>query len=106
MRNEFKGARARMRQEIIEAYLFLRKNNLSMSIDTLEFMKDASIEKLDCVLKEIDRRHKLFKEIIEQAEKLNANKTTLVFLIATMNDEAFTKFHKEFMEKDDNSKKK
>ena len=45
------------------------------------------------------RRHKLFKEIMEQAEKLNANKTTLVFLIATMNDKALTKFHKEFMEK-------
>ena len=46
------------------------------------------------------RRHKLFKEIMEQAKKLNANETTLVFLIATMNDKALTKFHKEMMEKD------
>lgn len=49
------------------------------------------------------RRHKLFKEIMEQAEKLNANKTTLVFLIATMTDKALTKFHKEFMEKQEPS---
>jgi hypothetical protein len=38
---------------------------------------------------------------MEQAEKINANKTTLVFLIATMTDKALTKFHKEMMEKDE-----
>lgn len=45
------------------------------------------------------RRHKLISEIYKHAEVINANKTTLVFLIATMTDKALTKFHKEFMEK-------
>jgi len=45
------------------------------------------------------RRHKLVSEIWKHAEKLNANKTTLVFLLSTMTDKALTKFHKEFMEK-------
>lgn len=45
------------------------------------------------------RRHRLLQDIYKHAEVLNANKTTLVFLIATMTDKALTKFHKEFMEK-------
>ncbi len=45
------------------------------------------------------RRHKLLKEILTHADVINANKNTLVFLIATMTDKALTKFHKEFMEK-------
>ena len=45
------------------------------------------------------RRHKLLQEIYKQAEVIDANKATLVFLIATMTDKALTKFHKEFMEK-------
>jgi hypothetical protein len=45
------------------------------------------------------RRHKLLQEIYKHADVLGANKTTLVFLIATMTDKALTKFHKEFMEK-------
>ena len=44
------------------------------------------------------RRHKLFSEIYNHADKIEANKTTLVFLIASMTDKALTKFHKEFME--------
>lgn len=43
------------------------------------------------------RRHKLLTEIYKHAEIINANKTTLVFLIATMTDKALTKFHKEFI---------
>jgi hypothetical protein len=45
------------------------------------------------------RRHKLLQEIYKHAEVLKVNKTTLVFLLATMTDKGLTKFHKEFMEK-------
>lgn len=45
------------------------------------------------------RRHRLFKEIMVKGKELNANDTTLVFLIASMNDKALTKFHKEMMSK-------
>ena len=47
-----------------------------------------------------DRRFKLLKDIIDKADKINANKMTLYCLIATMTDRKLTKFHKEFMEKD------
>ncbi len=43
------------------------------------------------------RRHKLLREIYLHAEKLGSNKTTLVFLMATMTDRGLTKFHKEFL---------
>ncbi len=43
------------------------------------------------------RRQKLIEEIYKHADIINANKSTLVFLIATMSDKALTKFHKEFM---------
>ena len=43
------------------------------------------------------RRHKLISEIYKHAEFINANKGTVVFLLATMTDKALTKFHKEFM---------
>lgn len=45
------------------------------------------------------RRHKLVTEIYKHAELLNSNKTTIIFLLATMTDKALTKFHKEFLEK-------
>lgn len=45
------------------------------------------------------RRHKLVSEIYKYAELINANKTTIVFLLATMNDKELTKFHKEFLTK-------
>lgn len=51
------------------------------------------------------RRHKLIKELLDHAEKINANKTTLIFLIAPMTDRALTKFHKESMEKPPKSRK-
>ena len=34
------------RQEIMEAYLFLREKNQSIPSDTLELMKDAALESL------------------------------------------------------------
>jgi hypothetical protein len=45
------------------------------------------------------RRHKLVSEIYKHSEVIKTNKSTLVFLIATMTDKGLTKFHKEFMEK-------
>lgn len=45
------------------------------------------------------RRHKLVREIYKHAELINANKGTVVFLLAIMTDKALTKFHKEFLEK-------
>ena len=43
------------------------------------------------------RRHRLFKEIMEHSNVIGSNKTTLVFLIATMSDKALTKFHREYL---------
>lgn len=43
------------------------------------------------------RRHRIISEIFKHAETIKANKTTLIFLIATMTDKALTKFHKEFV---------
>ncbi len=45
------------------------------------------------------RRHKLVSEIFLHCDVINANKTTVVFLLATMNDKELTKFHLEFMTK-------
>jgi len=45
------------------------------------------------------QRYKLISEIYKHAEVIKANKTTIVFLLATMTDKALIKFHKEFMEK-------
>lgn len=44
-------------------------------------------------------RYKKVDDIFKKAIELGSNKTTIVFLLATMNDKALTKFHKEFMEK-------
>lgn len=49
------------------------------------------------IISEKDRRFKLVGEIFLHATKLNANKSTIVFLLATMNDKRLTKFHKEFL---------
>jgi len=43
------------------------------------------------------RRHKLIQEIFAHTKVIKANKTTIVFLLATMTDKALTKFHKEFL---------
>ena len=42
------------KEEIIEAYIFLRKNNTSISDVTLDFMKEASIAALNKQEKEIE----------------------------------------------------
>ncbi len=46
-----------------------------------------------------DRRCKLISEIMKHSEQINANKITLVFLLATMTDKGLTVFHKEFLNK-------
>ncbi len=46
-----------MKSEIMEAYLFLRKENMTVPSETLEFMKDATIEKLDSALENTETKH-------------------------------------------------
>ena len=38
------------RKEIIESYVFLRTNNMTIPSETLEFMKDSSLKALDQAL--------------------------------------------------------
>ena len=38
------------RKEVIEAYVFLRTNNMTIPSETLEFMKDSSLKALDQAL--------------------------------------------------------
>lgn len=45
------------------------------------------------------RRLKLITEIYQHADLLKTNKSRLVLILATMTDKALTKFHKEFLEK-------
>ncbi len=49
------------------------------------------------VILDKDRRFKLVAEIYIHADKIKANKHTICFLLATMNDKRLTKFHKEFI---------
>ena len=44
------------------------------------------------------RRHKLVSEIFKHAEVIGTNKSTVVFILATMNDRELTRFHKEFLQ--------
>ncbi len=44
------------------------------------------------------RRHKLVSEIFKHADMLGSNKSTIVFLLATLTDKGLTKFHKEYLE--------
>jgi hypothetical protein len=42
-------------------------------------------------------RHQKLQDILNRAKERKTNITTLIFLIATMNDKALTKFYVEFM---------
>lgn len=42
------------KKDIIDAYVFLRKNNQSIPDEVLDFIKDTCIEKLDLIEKEND----------------------------------------------------
>jgi len=44
---DLKQAKEQLKKEIREAYIFLRKNNNTIPDETLEFMKDAALEKAD-----------------------------------------------------------
>jgi len=41
------SAKSQMEKEIREAYVFLRKHNQTIPDETLQFMLDASLEKLN-----------------------------------------------------------
>jgi len=41
------SAKEQIKKEIIEAYIFLRTNNMTIPSETLEFMKDASLKALE-----------------------------------------------------------
>ena len=43
------------------------------------------------------RRHKLISEIYKHCDYIGGNKTTVVFLLASMTDRRLTIFHEEFM---------
>ena len=55
MANEYEGAYFQTKQEIMEAYLFLRKNNMTVPSETLDLMKDAAIEKLDSAFENTEK---------------------------------------------------
>lgn len=44
------SAKEQVKKEIIEAYVFLRTNNITIPSETLEFMKDSSLKALDQAL--------------------------------------------------------
>ena len=50
------------------------------------------------------RRIKLTTEIYKHADVIGVNKTTLVFILASMTDKSLTKFHEELMLKKPNVK--
>jgi hypothetical protein len=50
------SALQQVEKEIREAYLFLREHNNTIPSETLEFMKDASLEKLELIRKNKDGR--------------------------------------------------
>lgn len=46
-----------------------------------------------------DKRHIIVAEIYKHVNTINANKDTIVLLLATMADKELLKFHKKFLEK-------
>lgn len=51
-------------------------------------------------------RHQKIQNILTRAKEINANPTTIIFLLATMSDKALTKFYAEFMYKDNIKKER
>jgi len=53
IKEEVKNSKSRyvkeMEKEIMEAWTFLRKNNNTIPSDTLDFIRDASLEKLKLI---------------------------------------------------------
>ena len=48
-----------------------------------------------------DRRFRLVKEIYDHSDKIGANRGTMMLLLAVMTDKELTKFHKEFLTKEE-----
>jgi hypothetical protein len=64
-----KTAEAQVKKEIIQAYVFLREKNMSIPSETLDFIKDAAIEKLEqtsTLQKELEEL-RLYKYALKQA---------------------------------------
>lgn len=71
------SAKEQVKKEIIEAYVFLRTNNMTIPSETLEFMKDSSLEALDEALTLPDVVKSLKdKEAISFKEWIKLNKHT------------------------------
>jgi len=51
------SAKKQLEKEIREAYIFLRENNHTIPSETLEFMKDASLEKLNQINTKNNQSH-------------------------------------------------
>ena len=62
------------RKEIIEAYVFLRTNNMKIPSETLEFMKDSSLKALDQALTipVVSQRSELLK-VLEYTRQIKNN---------------------------------
>ncbi len=62
------SAKSQLKKEIREAYLFLREKNQTIPSDTLEFMLNASLEKVDSLPEADDMPEK-----VETLKHLNLN---------------------------------
>lgn len=49
------SVKSQMEKEIREAYVFLRTNNSSIPSDTIDFMRNASLEKLNSIFPKKNR---------------------------------------------------
>ena len=68
------SAKQQLKKEIREAYLFLREKNQSIPSDTLEFMLNASLEKVDS-LPDVENK----PEKVETLKHLNLNDEEIKF---------------------------
>ena len=74
------SAKSQLKQEINEAYLFLREKNTSIPSDTLEFMRDAALEKVDSLPDADDKPEK-----VETLKHLNLNNDEKKFAVYIIN---------------------
>lgn len=68
------SAKQQLKKEIREAYLFLREKNNTIPSDTLEFMLNASLEKVDS-LPDVENK----PEKVETLKHLNLNDEEIKF---------------------------
>lgn len=60
------SAKKQLEREIMEAYIFLRKENMTVPSETLEFMKDAAIQKLNNKTQDINKKLLFALEMVEK----------------------------------------